>query len=348
MKDWLKKILGTAFLTLLIWAWAYLSLESEIVRFGSLSISADSSQEVLAGFVGRESKVTLKLTFKGAPAKISDLARRYRAGEGDIEKERLDFYYNPKDFGHVNEGTYKINLVELIQQSQKIRDLVLTLESCEPQEIEIQIEKLVEKNLAVQCVDESGAVIKHDTIEPAQAAIFVRQGYAGPANVMMTAAQIERARKVPVMERPYVEFEVGKRRYAAEPVKISLAHTEPLKDQVYQPVRIGFLISPVLMRKYAVEIINTTDFNTLKFKATEKAFEEYKKQPYHVLVEVREGDEVMTEIPPRPVIYNFPAELLRAGLIEAPPPALQAQVKLVPLPSVPVAPSAGGGAVISP
>jgi hypothetical protein len=155
---------------------------------------------------------------------------------------------------------------------------------------------------------------------------------------MLTAQQAERARRLTVSEKPYVEISPGKRHYAQNAVKISLPATEPLKEQVIQP-KIGYIISPTSLGKYKIELVNESDFKTIpNIRATDKAFEAYNKQRYHILVEIRDGDEALSEIPPRPVLYNFPPEFQKNGQIEAPNPPQQAQIKLTPL-AAPAAPT---------
>jgi len=340
MTDKIKKIVTVVLLTLLIWTWAFLSIQTDITRSGSIFVAPAVSPDILVSFLGKEDRVQLKLTFRGSPAKVTDLAKRYRAPDSDPTKERLDFSYNPQDLNHDKAGTYKLDMRDFIRQTQKARDLALTVEDCIPETIDVQIEKLVEKHLTVQCIDENGALIKHENIEPAQTLVFVKPEYNGSANVVLTAAQQDRARKLPIREKPFVEVAPGKRRYAAEPVTITLPRSEPLQDRVVQPM-IGFVISPHLQGKFDVELLNENDLkSSMSFKATDQAFQEYSKQRYHILIEIRDNDELLPEIPKRPVTYNFPPEFLRKGHIEPPAIVREAQIKLIPLPA-PAPPAPG-------
>jgi len=333
MRDRIKKFLAVVFLTLLIWAWAFLSLETSRTWVATLKTAPAAAADFWVTFNnGQEQIDNLRLTFKGAPVKISDLVQRYR-------NEKPEFFYDPREFGHDAGGKFKLDMTEYFRDHAKMKEYALTFESCIPDRIDIEVEKLVSKPLVVQCVDENGAAIKCESIEPAQVEIPVRKDYTGPAYVMLAAQQMERARRLPVSEKPYVEFSAGKRKYAEKAVKVSLPATEPLKEQVIQPM-IGYIISPTLLGKYKVELLNETEFKTIRtIRATDKAFDAYKKQRYHILIEVRDGDETASEIPPRPVLYNFPPEFLKDGQIEAPSPPQQAQIKLTPL-TTPASPSA--------
>jgi hypothetical protein len=330
--DWIKKFLAVIFLTLLIWAWAFLSLETPHMWMVTLKTAPAATDDFWVTYNnGQEQVDNLKLTLRGSPDKISDMVQRYRS-------EKLEFFYDPKEFGHDTSSKFTLDMTEYFRNHPKMEEYALTFESCMPEKIDVEVEKLVPKLLVVQCVDENGAAVKHESIEPAQVEINVRKDYTGPAYVMLTAQQMERARRLPVSERPYVEIAPGKRKYAEKTINLTLPASEPLKEQVIQPM-IGYIVSPTLMTKYKIELVNETELKTIRnIRATDKAFDAYKKQRYHILVEVRDGDETLSEIPSRPVIYNFPPEFLKTGQIEAPNPPQQAQIKLTPL-TTPAAPA---------
>jgi len=259
------------------------------------------------------------------------MLQRYR-------NEPMTFYYDPKEFGHNRSGKYIIDVAEFVRQNPKVREYALTLELCVPEKLEVTVEKLEKKLLVVQCVDETGGSVNPETVEPAQVEISVRSGYSGSAMVMLTPQQVERAKKLPVSIKPYVEIASGKRRYADRLVQITLSATEKLEPMVIQPA-IGYIVNPAMIGKFKIELLNETELKTItNIRFTEKAYEAYKKQKYQFLIEIRDGDESLPEIPPRAVIYNFPQEYVKSGQIEAPNPPHQAQLKLTPITS-PAAPT---------
>lgn len=65
MADKAKKFAAVVFLTLLIWAWAYLSLERQVSMGGSIELSPAAGPEYLVAFKGGDTAFPLKLTFKG-------------------------------------------------------------------------------------------------------------------------------------------------------------------------------------------------------------------------------------------------------------------------------------------
>jgi len=325
------KFLAVAFLTLLIWAWAYLSLERQVTFWGTIEVAPATGPEFLAAFKGGETSYPIKLTFKGAPSKVAEMERRYRAAEADPQHERLVFYYNPQDFSHTQTNTYTLDLLELIRNAPAYRAMALTLEACEPQRLEVNVEALVEKQLVVQCLDENGTPLKAADVQPGQVPMYVRAGYTGPAFITLSSQQIAAARKGTIVQRPYVNLgPTGPRRIADSEVRITLPATEQLNEYPFQPQSIGFVFSRNTQGKFRVQIENESDLRTVQIRATEEALEAYRKMRYHLLIEIRDEDAAMGEIPPREVIFNFPAEFVRNGQIEAVLPKT-ALIKLLPL-----------------
>jgi hypothetical protein len=336
MYDKIKKFTIVIFLTLLIWAWAYLSLEEEITESATLNISPMTSPALFVRF-NVDTPVRLGLTIKGSASKIADLRKRLRAEDTDKDKEALDFYYNVEMEKKDEPGTYILDLLSFLNKSEKMKKFGLTVESCEiksgdTKSIEVMVEKLVEQLTAVQCLDESGVVVEHETMEPARVKMFVREGYSGPAKVTLTRQQIIKAREFPIVETPYIELPADKPRFATVRVKIKLPSMEaPVR--ILQPT-IGYIFSKNLQGKYNVELLNESELTSAtRFKATEIAWSIYKdKTPYHVFVEVRDGDENAEEEVLRKVIYNFPPEYAEKGEIKLNEPHRQAKFKLTPVP----------------
>lgn len=319
MSEKLSKILAVVFLTALIWWWAYTSQEQTQTLTGTLEKSLTADSSLLVTFYKKNSTVAQRLVvlealnFKGAPSKIAELLRRQRLPQNDPDKERLNFVYTPQE-----PGNYTISVKEYLQDSSKMKELALTLVSCEPSQVVVNVEKLVEKRLTVQVLDENGFAVKGATVEPAWVNVFVRPTYNEAATVRLSAAQILTARERAVTVKPYVDMGVAQIiREAEEAVKVTLQNTQLLESKPFQPQTIGFIISPELAGKYTVQLTNEADLKSrVLIRASEAALAEYQKRPYHLLIEVRPGDERLTEIPPRPVIYNFPRDYVRTGEIE--------------------------------
>ncbi len=334
-----QKFAAVIFLTLLIWTWAYLSVERQISLWVTIEVSPAAGPEYLVQFEG-QSSFPVKLTFKGPPTKVSQIERRYRTAHMDPLQEKLIYYYMPQDYGHTSTGTYSLDLMDFIRQSPTARELALTLEACEPPRVTVNVEVLVPKQLVVQCVDENGSPLAAADVQPGQVQMYVRPDYTGPAYIRLTAQQIAAARQNPIRQRPYVDLgPTGPRRFADQEVRISLPTTELLNEYPFQPQSIGFIYSrtSTIPSRFRVQIENESDLRTIHIRATEEAYEAYRRMRYHLLIEIREEDAALGEIPPREVIFNFPREFVRKNQIEATAPKT-AVIKLVPL-----TPSSTGG-----
>lgn len=322
-----KKIGVVVFLTILIWAWAYLALEQPTSQPGTLNVSA-IRQDVLVTFVDREAPVNLELELKGPAAKVDELLQRLHASDNDKEKERLDFYFTAEKKN--NQWPTSINVLELVKTSEKIKNLNLTVISCEPQLVKIKVEEMSSQWLTIQCLDEDGRIITHKTIDPPNVEMFVPRGFKDTAKVSLTGEQIEEARKSSTTVKPYIKLR-GKRKFSNVSVKVELSSTEePLSDSPIQPM-IGFLFSKKLQGKFTVKLLNEKDLITMTISATQDALEAYKKTPNQILIEVRDRDEYDTGEILRLVTYNFPQEYVRKNEIKLLSDPQQARFKLVPV-----------------
>lgn len=337
MSGKIKKLAAVVFLSVVIWVWAFMSLEKETTLFGSIELSPAADPDFYVTFNDNKSRIGLKLTFRGSPARIASLERRHRAADSDPTRERLDFYYDPAVQAQTETGTYRINTLDLVREAIKTRDLALTVAGCDPLDIEAHVQKLVPREVTVEVRDEAGSLLTAESIEPARVMMYIREGDPATARVVLSARQVETARSRPVRERPFIIIGPGEKvQYAAETVLVRLPSAMPLEAQVFQtnPSRIGFIMPPELIGIYRVELID--DIKTINFRSTPEAKTLYQQQPYHLLVQVLSGDQNLEQTPPRTVIYNFPMEMVRKGLIQAPDPPSQVRIRLVPINPTPV------------
>ena len=331
--DKTKKLAAAILLTLLIWVSVFLALEEQTTEWGTLNISKEITPDILVSFVGeREPPIPIRLTLKGPNSMIAELRRKLRGDSPDSKKLSLDFYYNSNDEGHTEPGDYNWNVLAFLKNSDLIKDLDLGLvvEDCDRKIIKTKVERLIEKQLPVQCVDERDFVLKHENITPPRVAMFVPRDWDGPANVALSGPQIERARKTPVPQKPYIVLN-GKPVYSGTIVTVEL----PAKEQslALKPVlvRIGFLISDKLIGKYKVELRNEDEVaERLMVQGTPEAIDAYQKMRHQILIEVQDGDENATDEIVRDVTYHLPQDYLLRGEIRF-PEARQAIFKLVPV-----------------
>ncbi len=333
MSDILKKLLVVVSLTLLIWAWAYMSQEMPDEITGTLQVADSTDPSLLVTFSLPGSRQLTKIplasiTLKGAPSKLSELQKRHQS---------LDFYYDPTEEGHT-EGVYTLDLLEYLQESNKIQELALTLKSCTPKQIDVKIELLVKKKRPIQCLDENGLLIPEAVITPAFANIYVRKGYNESATISLTRQQIETARQQqPVSVKPYVDMGIkGVIRESAGPVEVILQSETLLKPRAFQtPKPIGIFMSQEIQNTYKVTILNDEELRkTTTIYATDEAFRAYESVAYPLYIVIKDSDVIdLPEIPPKTVQFNFPSEYIKSGHIRQDETKLprSATIKIEPL-----------------
>lgn len=347
MSDKLTKILIVIFLTLLIWAWAFLAQEEEESFHGSLEISQQADPGLLISFsvngIDYDQQLSLKLNFEGTPANITNLSRRANlTPRNDTQKERLDYPYNPGDHGHIETKTYTFDLLGFLQQHSKTKQLNLTLKSCEiidkpVTQIQVNVEVLEKKWLKIRCLDENDVLVDDAIIDPPSIEMYVRKGDLVEATVKLSREQIDRARKQAVSVKPYVQLGTSGRRVATESVAVTLPQLSLLDSRPFQPQKpIGFVMSQKLQNEYKVVIENESEVRSkIQILATDEAFNAYQNVQYPLLIEIRDSDAQLETIPPKNVIYNFPTEYVRTDQIKLADPATAkarpATIKLIPI-----------------
>lgn len=355
MSDKLTKILIVIFLTLLIWAWAFLSQEQTESFLGTLELSQQTNPSLLVSFsaegINYGKTIPLKLNFVGTPNKIAELSKRAKlTSRDDSDFERLDFPYNPAEDGFTETKTYTLDLQRFLQDHSKTRDLALTLDSCEiadklVQKIDVQVEVLEKKKCTIRCLDEKGAPVNDAIIDPATIEMYVRKDAPAEATVkFLSGKQKDLARNQPVHIKPFVLLGTADTRTAAEAVAVSLPGDTELEPRPFKPLRpIGVIMSQKLQNEYRVVIDEESESkarSSVDLLATDEAFKAYENVLYPLLIEVRDGDQTLETIPTKTVIYNFPPEYVRSGQIKLANPAIAktrpVQIKLVPITAAPL------------
>lgn len=330
-----KKILLVIVLTLLIWTWAYEATEKELPVRATLTVSkADPSTLVT---LDDKQQVELNIAVVGPTANINDLRERIEQGLEDLK-----FAFDAKKFGFTTPGTKTFKLMDYLEVSDKMHDLGVSATACTPGEIEVKVETLVEKQLVVKCYDDNGIQQKEATITPPRVKMFVPKNWAGDsleAKIRLSAQQVNNARKSQITQQPYIELVPGTQ-ILASPVTIKLPATQTLLDDRVlsgAELAIGYVFSSQTEGKYIVQLIDENELTeSLKFRATETAFNAYVSQTYKMLIEVMDSDiaeegKVIT----RDVIYNFPHEYIATDEIELTGDPRPARFKLIEVAKTP-------------
>ena len=309
-----KKIAVVVFLTLLIWVWADLALDTTKTFYNAtISISKTANPNLWISFNEKPSINIKQFDLKGPVSKINQI-------EDDINNDpkKLDFTLIPEQMDINKSGNYVLSVRDILDKSDWIKDNSLSVvdESCDPCQVNINVVDLVPQDLTVQCFNENSEPLKTETIEPQKINMLVPKSWSGErlvARVMLSREDISKARSEIIEKTPQITLASGQLpRLSATTVKIKMS---PIADQrqpstVKDPT-LGYCFSANLQGKYMVEI-NKEDLpkiNTITIKATEAAKLAYESMLFQVILEIGDddiqkaegGQEIRKEL-----VYNFP------------------------------------------
>ncbi|MCX5636877.1 MAG: hypothetical protein NTX52_04180 [Planctomycetota bacterium] len=329
------KIAIVIFITVLIWVWADLALDEKLSVSNVPVTVAKSTNPALWVSFGEQPTVSIKnIVLKGPASRITDVKRKLNAGWLILE-----FFLDAQQEGMVNAGDYNLDVLNFLRKSDQIKQLGLTVESCEPDKLTVKIVELFKKPLSVRCFDESRILLEAESIEPSKVEMFVPEYWGGEkltAEVGLTRREIEQARVSAIEKTPSIELVAGQRREAATTVKIKMPPAEDaLKTYTITRATLGFYLGENLQGRYKVEITNLNEvISPIAIRATPQAKQAYEGMRYQVILEI-DDDDVKSEESRKEVIYNFPPEFVRKGEIILNQPPVQARFKLTPLSSTP-------------
>jgi hypothetical protein len=330
------KILVVAVLTILIWVWADRAKTEEFTVINAI-IKVDTSTDpsLWISINNKTIAAVNKIVLEGSSSKIDKAQKEQRDNRLVFE-----FFLNPQSIsgGELQEaGLHSLNLSEFFRKSQLIKQLGLSVKSCEPTRLDVQVKKLVEKQLKVECIDESGTLRKFETIEPSNITILVPEDWTGNAKIKLTAAEINQAKQSAISKTTYIELPDGQTRSSTTAVKVKLAATE--KNQPEYSIKkptVGFVLSPNLIGKYTVELLNPQEVAVVNISATAEAKEFFEQQEYQILLYISDNDMQPAAGGPgaekkRKVDYNFPKQFVEKGEIQLKGEPVEARFKLVPI-----------------
>ena len=329
------KIALVVFLTGLIWIWADLKQDDTVSVDAIIKVAKSANPNFWVSFKGSGSSVRVKnILLKGPMSRISDVKLEQNKGILDFE-----FFLVPEEHGISNAGDKPIDVTldtaVIIRSNDKIKHLGLTVVSCDPESLEVQAVKLVEKTLTVKCYDENGIELKPENIEPAKVKIPVPGYWGGEklvAKVILSSADIDKARRNAVEKNAYIELYPGEKIQVPTVVKIKMSSEgEPLPEAVITQATIGYVFSSVLLGEYNVKLLNEAELRTVHIRASSAARSAYENEPFKMFLCILDKDIGETDEIKRKVDYNFPEEFVRSGEIELIGPHAEAKFKLVPL-----------------
>lgn len=328
------KVSIVVFLTALIWVWADLALDERMDLSGVVITVAKSGDPALwVSFVAGEdtpallTSVTLDTVVLKGPASRKTRVESL-ANKGLLD---LDLFVVPEREGMTEVGLRTLNVLDFLKQSDKIKQLGLTVESCEPRTLTVQVRQLVKTAVPVECITIDSSLEKN--LQPSMVDAYIPKDEPLKAIIRLTLDDENQAKNAPIEKTPYVELAPGQRREISTPVKIALTPAQRVLDAGSVPATLGFCFSTNLQGKYKVVFDqDRTEWATVLIKATRLASDAYRNAPFQLLLYIDDRDILnREEFVTRDLVFSFPEEYVRRNEIEADQPAYKARFKLVPI-----------------
>ncbi len=232
---------------------------------------------------------------------------------------------------------YSLNMLEFLRKNDRVKQLGLMVESSDPEQVNVDVVRLVKMPLNVRCVDEYNNHVNAAITDPAKIEMYVPEDWRGDkltARGQLTRREIEQARYSPIEKTPFIELAAGQITTAARNVKIKMpSELDLLSAYNITAARLGIILSDNLQGKYDVQIKNLEEvLSAVAIRATPDAKRLYENMRYHVILEIDDEDIKSAELR-RELVYNFPPEYIRTGEISLNQQPRTARFALVPLPS---------------
>lgn len=325
------KIAVVIFLTVLIWVWTDLALDERLPDRPATIVVDESANPKLWVSFNQASSADIKITLSGPHTAIAALDRKLREGE-----KSLEFVFDAAQEKMDKPGDYSLGLLAFLQKDKETRRLGLKVESCEPEILDINVVALVEKSLTVECFDEDGIPLGVESIEPKKVDMFVPADRR-TARVQLTRREIQQARLLAVVKKPYIVLAAGQIREAAVTVEVKMPPQEDrLSDYTITKTTLSVALSPTVLGEYSVNITNLPQvLSPIAISATPEAKRTYELQPLPLMTLYIFDDDRKNagEEKRRAVVYNFPPEFVRKDEIKLknPQQSAEAKFKLIPL-----------------
>jgi len=335
------KISIVVFLTALIWVWSDLAQDDRLPLSDiRLAVAPSTDQSLWVNFVVEQADPNLQtsvaldtVVLKGPASRVAEVRRRKNKGALD-----LNLFVVPAQEGLTQAEAHTLNVLDFLRKSDVIRNLGLTVESCEPQRLTIQTHKLIEQDIAVECVG-IDTTLWVPTLNPSSVTAYVPAGRTLKARIpRLTPEEQNQAKTAPIEKTPHIELAQGpgQRRDISTKVKITLAPAQNVLTEF--PVRsvYGLCMSANLMGKYNVVLENDLlQLTRVMVKATAEAQDAYFRAPMQLVLYIKDEDLQAAGPIERDFVFAFPEDHVRKGEIEANQPAPKARFTLVPIDAEP-------------
>ncbi|MCU0913753.1 MAG: hypothetical protein MUC88_04210 [Planctomycetes bacterium] len=334
-----SKVSIVVFLTALIWVWADLAIDERLSLVDvRVEVAKSSNPALWVNFVEEGEGPSLQtsvpldsVVLKGPAARVAEVRRLANRGRLD-----LNLFLVPEREGITQAGDRTLDVLDFLTRNEEIRQLELTVESCEPKKLTLRAEDMVKVPVVVECVGLDASRVQVKSIVPDRVDAYVPKGEAEvrKAAVRLTPEEQTRAKTMPIDKTPYIELVPGQQWEVSTRVKVQLAPAQNVLGSHRVPAVVGICFSQNMQGKFEVVLKNDpTELAAVMIQATDMAKQAYEGMPYQLLLYVKDSDRQSTEPEiQRELEFCFPEDYVRQDAIrrerDVPPP--KARFTLVP------------------
>jgi hypothetical protein len=327
-----SKLALVLFLTVLIWVWANRALDETYPIYNATIVIGRTRPSLWVSFPQDTVIDINEINVTGPASRIDNMEQLITSNP-----KKLEFTLNPEQFGiDIDKaGEHTLDVLEIIRKSNWIQKSGVSIISCDPCEVRVNVVALSQQELEVQCYDKQGLpkdLEIHQTVK-----MFVPSGWRGPANVELSPEEVQRAVKQAIAKTPYIILPNGQRIDADKAVEIKLSPQEDiLEQQKVQRATLVYCFSEnSLNGQYKIDVENMTEILNIDIYATPDAKDAYENQWSQVELEIHDDDVDTTQkegFVRREVYYKLPEEFVRLNQIKLARPKVTAQFTVTPLP----------------
>ena len=326
-----SKLAIVIFLTVLIWFWADRSLEEEYSIPNATIVMGRTRPELWVSFPNGSTIDVNEITLTGPASIVNEFIQTI-----NNDPDKLKFIFSPERLGIDKAGEYQIDVQDIIEQSNWIKKSGLTIEKCDPKQIQVNAVDFVRQNdLQVKCFDESDLPINLEN--SVTISMYVPADWREAAKVVLSDNEIARAILQPISKKPFIILANNEKREADSFVEIKLPPQENiLKRYSINNATLGYTLSETILKgQYDIKVENQNlrDILNIQILATPKAKEAYENQDYQITLEILDGDveeTIQNKLVRRKVYYKFPEEFVRTNEIKLDGERLEARFTVTP------------------
>jgi len=331
-----KKILLVVFITTLIWVWADLAQNDELQNVPArVEVDESANPRLWVSLEGKAS-VPIKMTLSGPGSKITEIERKLKLKEPAAPLPfRFIFDAVAEAFDTPGAPAY-LDLLAFLQRNKDLRKLGVSVESVVPSRIAVQVLKLTEADLKVECVDEQGGPLLCESIQPNKISMLVPQTWQGEklkAFVEIPQAQIAAAARTAVRVTPYIKLPGDRRKMADVDVNVKMHPVEPRLQERQISATVGIVCSEnTLRQRYAIEWVETAP-SVIKIKATPEALQAYEDGSFELKLIIEDADTENKDTIVKQLVYNFPTQFVAKNEIQQVQDPPTVKFRLIPVPA---------------